>query len=363
MAASIPLLFQAQIPVTPPPEYQTLVKETPPDIAKTFYHGLPNQATSSRSQERSGESPQPPQAAQRPDTSNPAGHIPPPKPPSDPPAAPAAMAAATAAGTGEPVDPRYVAMASRLASYYQQRCRAVTRLQQQRFQAWANAQRQKCQELMQAATVIVAWYIRDRIARRRRRRNRAFRRGLAQRSAASTTVLARDGRITKGEAVRRWVMAVPLAVASPMAGGRELPGDKEEASFDVDRVAGDKDGRLFNLADNLIKRHLAGADAPLLGVLSLDESESDSESEDEDFVYYEDEEEEDEDEEEEGEDEEGDEAVEGREHEGCGGGEERRATASLSKEAQLGTTIKGSGQRSRSSADRFGIIQDSKALG
>ncbi|KAG7292558.1 hypothetical protein NEMBOFW57_002593 [Staphylotrichum longicolle] len=217
-------------------------------------------------------------------------------------------------------------MASRIASYYQQRCQA----------------RQKCQEMMQAATVIVAWYIRDRIARRRRRQKRAFKRGWPRgrpsRRRPRPVVPGEGagsgaGRVTKGEAVRR----------GPITLGREMPRDRDEVDFDMDReVPADKDTQLFHVADNLIKSHLARIDVPLLG-----ESESES-----DFMDYEDyEEEEEEEEEEDYEEDEGGEA--NGEQKGYGDGEARgRAKedtlGSTSKEAQLGTTTKGSRKRSSS---------------
>jgi hypothetical protein len=174
------------------------------------------------------------------------------------------------------------------------------------------------------------------------------------------------GRITKGERVRRWVMDVPIPARSKEGGGearsvggssagREVPLDKDEVEFDMDReVPADKDTQLFTVADNLIKSHLARVDVPLLGVLSFDESES--ESEEEDFMDYEDEEgEEDYDEEEEKyeEEDEGDET--GDEDEGCDdqvrgrgrGGQEELASAS--KDAELGTTTDGTRQHSRGS--------------
>lgn len=250
-------------------------------------------------------------------------------------------------------------MASRIASYYQQRCQAVANFQQQRCQAWANAQRQKCQEMMQAATVIVAWYIRDRISRRRKRQKRSFKRALSQRAAATRSSRG-DGKITKGESVRRWVMNVPLATAAAAAAAagpspppppppQELPVDQDEAAFDVDREPpADKDSQLFSVADNLIKSHLARVDIPLLGVLSFDESDSESESE-YDIMDYEDELEE---YEEEYEDDDGAEMPEDEERQGRPGGQEKPETAVTgtdSKHAHLGTTTKGSRKRSHSS--------------
>jgi hypothetical protein len=219
--------------------------------------------------------------------------------------------------------------------------------------------------MMQAATVIVAWYIRDRISRRRKRRRRAFRRGLAVRGGDRDVGgfgAGAGGRVTKGEAVRRWVMGVPIEKkkksgkggdggeeASTAPSSKGLPADKEEVDFDMDReVPADKDSQLFSVADNLIKSHLARVDVPLLGVLSFDESESESESED-DFMDYEEEEEDDD---EEYEDEEGTE-VDGEcekeeEVRRRAGGVVKEELASTSKDAQPGTTAKGSRKRSHS---------------
>ncbi|KAK0733433.1 hypothetical protein B0T26DRAFT_745474 [Lasiosphaeria miniovina] len=214
-------------------------------------------------------------------------------------------------------DPRYVAMASRIASYYQQRCRAITNYQQQQCQAWASMHRKKCQEMMQAAMLIVAWYIRDRISRRRRRQKRAFKRGLARKAAVLPISASRNGagggRITKGEAVRRWVMEVPVptaaadkdrdsdsngaAAAAPV---HDALVDEEEAAFFLGReppaptgaaaaraAERDKDAHLFSVADHLIKSQLARIDVPLLGALSFDESDTESESSYDDDEDYE----------------------------------------------------------------------------
>lgn len=147
------------------------------------------------------------------------------------------------------------------------------------------------------------------------------------------------------------------SVAAEEERGRELPVDKEERDFDMDReVPADKDTQLFSVADNLIKSHLARIDVPLLGVLSFDESDSESESEYEAMDY----EEEIGEEEEEYEDEEGGETGDGEEEDddvvrddiavgrrgGRGGDGE---VDSGSQHAQLGTTTKGSRKRSRSS--------------
>ncbi|KAL2136044.1 hypothetical protein VTI74DRAFT_5780 [Chaetomium olivicolor] len=376
MATSIPLpSFKAQIPVTPPPEFQMFMKGPPPQIPRPFAQGVhqtpPSSTTASTllsEQSRGPSQPSQPSSA----SSDPSPKPPPSQPSlSSQQAQPHQLHADPTAAAA--VDPRYIAMASRIASYYQQRCQAVANFQQQRCQAWANAQRQKCQEMMQAATVIVAWYIRDRISRRRKRQKRAFRRGLAARTAVAAVPAAREnagyrigkdrdkerdreaereregaGRVTRGEAVRRWVMDVPIGsnASPPSTASRDLPADKDEIDFDMDReVPADKDSQLFNVADNLIKSHLARVDVPLLGVLSFDESESESESEEDDFMDYEDELDDGEEEDEEYEDGDGEEEDDDDDV-GCGG--ETEELASTSKDAQLGTTVKGSRKRSHS---------------
>ncbi|KAK1755355.1 hypothetical protein QBC47DRAFT_214673 [Echria macrotheca] len=273
-ATPAPLFFKPQVPVTPPPDQHTFNKgpsfpPQPPrsDFARVAYAAMGMKPP----QEQPGMS-APPPSSQTETTATPAS-----------------------AGSGLPngvhtnfqeltSDPRYLAMASRIASYYQQRCQAISNFQQQRCQAWANAQRAKCQEMMQAAMLIVAWYIRDRISRRRKRQRRAFKRGLRQRSRPET-----GNKITKGESVRRWVLDVPLKpTSSPRADADEEKRalDKDEAAFEMDKdePAPDKDSQLFNVADSMIKSQLARIDVPLLGVLSLDESDDESDSDtDEEF--------------------------------------------------------------------------------
>jgi len=283
MAASVPLSFNPQVPVTPPPDHQLFMKApfppqptTRPDLIRAAY-------------EATGVNP-PRDGAK----------MAPPRLQLNPQAAPGAMPVPPLTGVDAAhnpnhtlrdhgVDPRYLAMASRIAAYYQQRCQAVANFQQQRCQQWAQAQRQKCQEMTQSAMLIVAWYIRDRITRRRKRERRTFKRGLKQKER-----LGGRNKITKGEAVRRWVMDVPLgATASPKAGKMDEKKflDKEEENFEMDRddPAPDEDTQLFNVADGMIKSQLARIDVPLLGVLSFDESDDESDNSSE-----EDEEEEDE---------------------------------------------------------------------
>jgi len=235
---------------------------------------------------------------------------------------------------------------------------------------------------MQAATVIVAWYIRDRIQRKRRKQRKAFKRGLAQRAREAIRERESGRGMSKGERVRRWVMSVPTGEENASQAGSaaarrspELPADQEEREFDIDRERGeDKDSQLYNVADNLIKSHLARIDVPLLGVLSFDpESESsDSEESDYELMDYEDEpelgedpgeeEEEDDDDEEEEEEEEYDDEDDAEDDDGYndyddyyedqrrgrGAGRDGKADETASKAAQIGTT-KGSRKRSRSS--------------
>ncbi|KAH6691635.1 hypothetical protein F5X68DRAFT_188704 [Plectosphaerella plurivora] len=188
-------------------------------------------------------------------------------------AAAAAVAAAGGASSTQSLDPRYVSMVSRIAAYYQQRCQAISNAQQQRCQAWANMHRQKCQDTMQAAMLVVAWYIRDRIQRRRKKQKRAFRSGLRKQNAARS-------RVTKGESVRRWVMKVPKDTASPYLPSLDELLDESEANFSMDSEPPppDKDAKLFETADQLIKSQYRKIEVPMLGILSFDESDSDNDS-------------------------------------------------------------------------------------
>lgn len=176
-------------------------------------------------------------------------------------------------------DPKYVQMVSRMAAFYQQRCQAILNYQQQRCQTWATGHRQKCQEMMQSAMLVVAWYIRDRIGRRRRKSKRAFRRVLREKNAAAVM-----RRVAKGEVVRKWVMDIPDAALSPNNGMRDdAKLDMEEREFDIEKeVTPDKDSQLFSVADQMIKSQLAKIDIPLLGALNLDDSDSESDDDDDD---------------------------------------------------------------------------------
>ncbi|KAK4043628.1 hypothetical protein C8A01DRAFT_43386 [Parachaetomium inaequale] len=362
MATPIPLPSKVEAPVTPPPEFMFMKGR--PQIPGPFSQGLHHQttpptSTSTLPQETPPQI-QPNQTSILSNTTDPTL----PQPPlhniinstnNNPQTTPTPVLAPAAE---PPFGPQHLAIASRIASYYQQRSQALATLQQQRCQAWAARQRQQCQAVMQAATVVVAWYMRDRIVRRRRRKGRGFQRGLEARDRG----LRSGGRVAKGEAVRRWVLGVPSARECGMGGGgdsgRELPRDREEVEFDVDRELAAKDGdaRLFEVADNIIKSHLARADVPLLGALSFEESESGSESDEEggeELMDYEDGEGEEYEEEYE---EEGDggemdekERVDDGEARGHGSGDVGKGElASGSKDAQLGTTIMGSRKRSQS---------------
>ncbi|KAM5351650.1 hypothetical protein ACJ41O_004373 [Fusarium nematophilum] len=172
---------------------------------------------------------------------------------------------------GANLDPKYLAMVSRIAAYYQQRCQAVANYQQQRCQAWANMHRQRCQDMMQASMLVVAWYVRNRIQRRRRREKRRFRSGLRRRT--------NQAKITRTEVVRRWVKQIPEDPMSPNCPVTVQLADREEAQFSMDRdPQPDKDAKLFEMADNLIKSQYKKIEVPIMGVLNFDESDNDSES-------------------------------------------------------------------------------------
>lgn len=175
------------------------------------------------------------------------------------------------------MDPGEFAMATRIASFYQQRCHAIASYQQQRCQAWANSYRQRCHETTQAATLVVAWYVRDRIRRRRRRQKGRFRRGLRERRAAP--------RVGRGEVVRRWAMGVPSDAHPSESIAMDRVADKEEEKFSMGGEApSDRESKLLEMADGLIKSQYRSIEVPLMGVLSFDESES--ESDEEDFAEF-----------------------------------------------------------------------------
>ncbi|KAK4205308.1 hypothetical protein QBC40DRAFT_50683 [Triangularia verruculosa] len=293
MAASMPgpLSFNSQIPVTPPPDHQMFMKglfppnafqqpghhnhnhnhqhhAQPPQqnrygsVGLGLHEPTPSNSTTSGLHIKSEAEPskltsprqQPMQPPPQLRTSTTTPNIPPNfKPPFPTSSLSQPPTTGTGTNTNTPLDPHYLAMASRIASYYQQRCTAIANYQHHRCQQWASAQRAKSQEMTQAAMLVVAWYIRDRINRRRRRQKKSFKRALSSKNH-------QKAKVTKGETVRRWVMGVPLKTESDF-GGRELPMDEQERNFDVDGVVeeedGGKDGRLFEVADGLIKSQLA----------------------------------------------------------------------------------------------------------
>ncbi|KAK3941557.1 hypothetical protein QBC46DRAFT_286044 [Diplogelasinospora grovesii] len=319
MATPLSIPFLGQIPVTPPPDHQIFGKAPipPPQVPRTFMQQANTAMGSPLREPVRPQSSHAPVPGGSPQTQNHQNVL-------DP------------AFAG---DPKYLAMASRIASYYQQRCQAISNFQQQRCQAWANMHRQKCQEMTQAAMLVVAWYIRDRISRRKRRQKRAFKRGLSEKVARAPPMK------TKGESVRRWVMGVPSPSGSnnnAVDAAHDKPLDIDEIDFEMDKESTpDKDAKLFNVADNLIKSQLAKIDVPLLGVLSFDPSDSEKEEEEyeeEEYEYSEEMEEYDGD---------YDDEYDDGDHE-----EEKQYNAAEttgSNEVHPGTTEKGTGKRTRSS--------------
>lgn len=125
--------------------------------------------------------------------------------------------------------------------------------------------------MMQASMLVVAWYVRDRIQRRRRREKRRFRSGLKRRTT--------QPKIGRSEVVRRWVKQIPEAPDSPNHAVADKLVDRSEAEFSMDKEPpSDKDTKLFDMADNLIKSQYKKIDVPIMGVLNFDESDNDSES-------------------------------------------------------------------------------------
>lgn len=126
--------------------------------------------------------------------------------------------------------------------------------------------------MMQASMLVVAWYVRDRIQRRRRREKRKFKSGLKRRTS--------QPKATRTEVVRRWVKQIPEETGSPNSPVAEPPRDRSEAEFSMDRdPLQDKDVKLFEMADNLIKSQYKKIEVPIMGVLNFDESDDESESE------------------------------------------------------------------------------------
>lgn len=247
-------------PVTPPPESLAFPK---PPVPRPFQNSLKRKATMQEALAGPSIPPPAPAPTSQPQTaSSPAGSSSQSDSKSPPPASVG----------GANLDPKYLAMVSRIAAYYQQRCQAVANYQQQRCQAWANMHRQRCQDMMQASMLVVAWYVRDRIQRRRRREKRRFKSGLRRRTA--------QPKITRTEVVRRWVKQVPETPESPNSAITTIITDPAEAEFSMDKdPQPDKDAKLFEMADNLIKSQYKKIEVPIMGVLNFDESDNDSESE------------------------------------------------------------------------------------
>lgn len=120
--------------------------------------------------------------------------------------------------------------------------------------------------------LVVAWYVRDRIKRRRRRQKDRFRRGLRE-------MRAKPRPVAKRQAVREWVTQVPRDVFPPDSVSMNKVTDKEEEGFSMDAEAPrDKDSKLLEMADGLIRSQYRNIEVPLMGVLSFDESDSESDA-------------------------------------------------------------------------------------
>lgn len=285
-------------PVTPPPEeHDIFTKELfPPEIphplAQQMFAFMGISPQLARGPTQPQPKPQPQSQTQSPPHSQPPTQSPPQPPPQLPffpiPSPLPGPTPHLYDRAGNPIDPRYVAMASRISAYYQQRCAAVSAYQVQRCQQWAAAQRQKSQDMMQAAMLVVAWYVRDRISRRRRRARRAFRKGLARRGGVGRAA----GVVRKGERVRKWVVDVPEDVLSAGNGEREALRGGEERGWEEGQEGKDKETELFRVADELIRSRVGKLVVPILGGVDLgEESESES-SEEEDYEDDEDDDEE-----------------------------------------------------------------------
>jgi len=186
----------------------------------------------------------------------------------------AGAAATSFPGKPPALDPQQLATVSRIAAYYQQQYQAMANHQHQQCQAWANMHRQRCQEMLKAAALVMTWYMRDRAVRRRKRRGRRFHRALSERCAGG-------GRVKKGDAVRKWIAAVPDRFVSPSSPVRDDFADADEAKFDIDRAATpDKELEFIHRTDDLFRSQLAKVNLPQFGPLSFEESDKSS-SEDE----------------------------------------------------------------------------------
>ncbi|KAI6354360.1 hypothetical protein MCOR25_008656 [Pyricularia grisea] len=276
------LPFKPQIPITPPPDCldfaiktpqlstkpTTLNRQVPAAMDSKIKNTEPQIKTSATCVTPSTDSTQPSSASSHcPNLGSSSSATP--------------TNAATTSSTPN-MDPRYLALISRIAAYYQQRSQAIANYQHQKCQAWANLQRAKCQEMTQAAMLVVAWYVRDRIQRRRKREKRQFRRGLSERSAATAPTPAGVSKKKRVEAtVDKWIGQLPKDVLpSPNTAALDKPIDTDELGFSIDAEPSTTDGddKLFAVADGMIKSQLARIEVPLLGALDFaaDEDESDS---------------------------------------------------------------------------------------
>jgi hypothetical protein len=168
------------------------------------------------------------------------------------------------------VDPKLYPLVARVAAYYQHRCEAIVGFQQQRCMAWANMQRQKYLDMMNGSKLVVAWYIRDRIQRKRRHRRRKFNAGLRDR--------ATQGKKANQDSTTRWVSGISdISVPPDQLAAGSLQ-DEEEANFSLDVCKPvDQEAKMFQTVDTLIRSQAKKIELPVLGVLDLSESDNESE--------------------------------------------------------------------------------------
>lgn len=126
--------------------------------------------------------------------------------------------------------------------------------------------------MMQASKLVVAWYIRDRIQRKRRQQKRKFNSGLRDRATKAGSA--------RGDAISRWVAQIPETPTPPEITTATTLVDAEEANFTMDTQTQpiDQETKIFQTVDTLIRSQTKKIELPLLGILDL--AESDVESED-----------------------------------------------------------------------------------
>ncbi|KAI9166978.1 hypothetical protein HJFPF1_03096 [Paramyrothecium foliicola] len=172
---------------------------------------------------------------------------------------------------GVNVDPKLYPYIARIAAYYQHRCEAIVGFQQQRCVAWANIQRQRYLEMMHGSKLVVAWYIRDRIQRKRRQQKRKFHTGLKERASKPKT--------TRRDAIARWVSQISDDSTPPDKAVTERCLDRDEIDFTINTAKPmDSESKMLQTVDTLIRSQTKKVELPMLGVLDL--SESDHESDD-----------------------------------------------------------------------------------